>query len=136
MTFRVNSRVLYRGCVHTIVRKTTLYELDGIVVPVEEDELRPAPIVRTDDALVVYLCKKLSIEPGLLLSRDKHAPVVQARQAICMHLRDRENWTFERIGRAINRDHCTAIYHCRQFHDLLDVGDKPAHDIIKMLDKK
>jgi len=136
MAYNVNNRVLYRGCVHTIVHKTILYELDGIVLPVEADELEPAPLVWTDESVVAFLCEKLAIEPSLLLSRDKHAAVVQARQAICMHLRDNEKWTFKRIGTAIKRDHCTVLYHCRQFHDLLDVGDKMALAIVEKLNKK
>ena len=51
-------------------------------------------------------------EPDRIIGPSTKRPVVTVRHAIAYTLRNRYNWSFPRIGEALNRDHSTIMHAC------------------------
>lgn len=63
------------------------------------------------------LCEKVLDKTGLdIQSKDRKAYVTSARRYICKTLRDK-GYSFMAIGKALNMNHSSVIFHCRKASD-------------------
>ena len=58
-----------------------------------------------------------------LESAKRHRPLSDMRKVICSYLYE-NRWTFPQIGKLLNMDHSSAIYHRRTFNELLQTDDQ------------
>lgn len=64
------------------------------------------------------VCDYFKIDKQLLLSRSRQSELIYPKMLICCFLKELD-YTFEKIGESINRDHSTAVYYCKKADDLL-----------------
>lgn len=132
MKANINDKVCYNGETHTVTHIHTLYELDGICVPVDEADI--LVVDSRDDRAVIEACAKaVRIPVAALLSHCRRQPLPMARHAIWKWIKDRYDWSYTRIGRAAQRDHSSIVLGVQRFTDLLEVGDVIAVDIYNKL---
>ena len=77
-------------------------------------DLRPLDLPAMPDSLRAILLdvgQKLNIHPNDIVGRGRTDPLVEARREFVWRARHETHYSFPRIGRAMNRDHTTALYH-------------------------
>lgn len=77
-------------------------------------DMRPIELPAMPDSLrriILEVAQKLNIHPNEIVGKGRTEPVVQARREFVWRARQETNYSFPRIGRALNRDHTTALYH-------------------------
>ena len=129
----LNDKVCYDGDTHIVLRVHTLYELDGICVPVEEKDIFLVESV-ADTGVVAALCAAINLPIAAYKAQCRIDLLPLKRQAIWAYLRNRYHWTFARISMASNRAHCTILDGVRHYTDLLDAGDSDAIELQSILD--
>lgn len=76
----------------------------------------PAEVLGLDQS-PESVCEALAWANGFTLvevrSRSRRAPLVRVRRSIASYLRDERGWTFQRIGRFLNRHHSCVVYWLR-----------------------
>jgi chromosomal replication initiator protein len=74
-------------------------------------ELLPAPRRRGVDPAIVFACvaQAYGVTVTALLRRDRHRQIAEARGVACWLLRTVGGLSYPEIGRAIGRDHTTAM---------------------------
>jgi len=125
MKANVNDRVLYNGESHIVLRVHIAYELDGICIPVDEDDIT---LVQTlsDDVVLEEVTKAFGLTVGELRQRNRTSKLTAIRYAIYYHLHNREGWSYRRIGKAIRRTHTACFAGSRRFQELLEINDREA----------
>ena len=131
----INEKVCYNGETHTVMRVHTLYELDGICIPVESTDCMI--VERRDDAAVIEACcRAIGYSSKYIFSKSRKMPLPMVRHAIWKWIRENYKWTTTRLGSASRRDHSTISIGIKSFEGLLEVGDELAIEISNKLKLK
>lgn len=76
-----------------------------------------------ESMLVERACRACGVSKEEMLSSSRKRDAVVARQMLCYVLR-KKGYVWQMCGRAINRDHATAMHSARVFGEQLSLGDK------------
>lgn len=123
MILNVNDKVKYDGEVHTVLRRHTTYELDGICVPVGLRDIEPLNRDVHDEAIVKELCELLGVEYEDIIKGRGPERVRMARNGIYYYMHEVLRWPYQRIGEALYHRHSSVIKGSRRHVDLLYLND-------------
>lgn len=88
---------------------------DGLPdLPDVRKDIRPIDIPRMTDALrkvLLDVAEKMNVHPNDIVGSCREQKLTDARREFVWRARHETNSSFPRIGRAIGRDHTTALYH-------------------------
>ncbi|MGP1420051.1 MAG: helix-turn-helix domain-containing protein [Tannerella sp.] len=76
-----------------------------------------------ESMLIERACRVCGVSRADMLSSSRKRDAVVARQMLCYVLR-KKGYVWHMCGRAINRDHATAMHSARVFAEQLQLGDK------------
>lgn len=82
--------------------------------------------VKTDltiDEVIKEVCEYFHITHDELAGKGRNKNIVTARAYVIYTCRKFTNYTFEQIGKALNRDHSSIMHLNKKFHD--DIGIYP-----------
>ena len=65
------------------------------------------------DWILTTACAR-GVTPEMLLGKERTKTVTIVRNAVMYWLRDRYKWSWQEIGRAFHRNHCTVIRGCER----------------------
>ena len=76
-----------------------------------------------ESRLIERACRACGVSREEMLSSSRKRDAVVARQMLCYVLRNK-GYVWHMCGRAINRDHATALQGARVFAEQLHIGEK------------
>ena len=66
------------------------------------------------DKIIETVAEEYSIDSHELFENNRRGPVMESRRMIIYILRRKYKWTYQKIGRKLNKDHATIIHHFKK----------------------